>query len=170
MCDEAVRINPLSLAYVPYHLITQEMCNEIMRTMPDIFHRIPDRFKTQEMCIKAVKVDPWQPKDIPDHFKIQEMCDKSVRDYLFSLRYVPDWFVTQEQIDDNYHDNYVYNDNGIIKWYDGYKKRKAQKAKIKKELMSITWHPSRWWDWCIPEDEKRDTEKLWGRFKSYLIC
>ena len=41
------------------------------------------------------------------------------------------------------------------------KKRKAQKAKIKEELLPIAWHPLRWWDWCVPEDEKRETEKLW---------
>ena len=41
------------------------------------------------------------------------------------------------------------------------KKRRAQKAKIKEELMPIAWHPPRWWDWCIPEDEKKETEKLW---------
>ena len=23
-------------------------------------------------------------------------------------------------------------------------------------------HPSGWWDWCFPEDEKRDTEALWA--------
>ena len=50
----------------------------------------------------------------------------------------------------------------FFKWYDGYKKRKAQKASIKEELMPITWHPSRWWDWCVPEDEKNHTEKLWA--------
>ena len=58
MCDEAVRINPLSLAYVPDHLTMQEMCNEIMHIMPNVFHRIPNRFKTQEMCVKAVEVNP----------------------------------------------------------------------------------------------------------------
>ena len=34
------------------------------------------------------------------------------------------------------------------------KKRKAQKVQIKKELMPVAWHPSRWWDWCVPEDGK----------------
>ena len=29
--------------------------------------------------------------------------------------------------------------------------------------MPIAWHPSRWWDQCVPEDEKRDTEKLWAQ-------
>ena len=31
----------------------------------------------------------------------------------------------------------------MIKWYDGYKKRMAQKASIKKELIPIAWYPSR---------------------------
>ena len=30
----------------------------------------------------------------------------------------------------------------------------------KDELMPITWHSSRWWDWCISEDEKNETEKF----------
>ena len=21
--------------------------------------------------------------------------------------------------------------------------------------MLIAWHPSRWWDWCVPNDEKQ---------------
>ena len=26
--------------------------------------------------------------------------------------------------------------------------------------MPIAWHPSRWQDWCVSEDEKKETEKL----------
>ena len=48
----------------------------------------------------------------------------------------------------------------IVKWYDGYQKRKAQKAQIKEELMPLVWHPSTWWNWYVPEDEKKETEKL----------
>ena len=69
------------------------------------------------MCIKALGVDPWQLKYVSDHFKTQEMCDKAVRDYLFSLRLVLDWLVTQQQIDIWYDDDYVYNNNEMIKWY-----------------------------------------------------
>ena len=72
------------------------------------------------------------------------MCDKAVRDGLFSLQFVPDWFVTQQQIDTWYHNDDWHDDNDIIEWYDGCEKRKAQKASIKKELMPIAWHPSRW--------------------------
>ena len=41
-------------------------------------------------------------------------------------------------------------------------KRKAQKAKLKEELMRVAWHPSRWWDSCVPENEKKETKKLWS--------
>ena len=36
-----------------------------------------------------------------------------------------------------YDDNYCYHDDDIIEWYEGYKKRIIQKAKIKEELVSI---------------------------------
>ena len=98
-----------------------------MPTMPDAFHRIPNRFKTQEMCDKAVKDDSS------------------------SLQFVPDWLVTQEQIGlwdddtcfrwyDDGKDKFIeFNDDedNFLEWYDGYKKRKAQKSKIKEELMPI---------------------------------
>ena len=45
--------------------------------------------------------------------------------------------------DDDFYDD----DDEIIEWYDGYQKRKAQKEQIKKELMLIAWHSSRWLDW-----------------------
>ena len=67
--------------------------------------------------------------------------------------------------DDNYDDDGDHWDddndgNKFFEWCDGYQKRKAQKASIKKELMPITQHPSRYWDWCMSEDEKNKTEKL----------
>ena len=83
------------------------------------------------------------------------MCDKAARNYLFSLQFVPDWFVTHRQIDIWYDDDYVYNDNEMIKWYGGYKKRKAQKASIKEELLPMAWDPNHVMDWCMSEDEKR---------------
>ena len=83
------------------------------------------------------------------------MCDKTVRDYLFSLQFVPDVFVTQQQIDKWYDNDYVYDDNEMIEWYEDYKKRKAQKAKIKEELLPIAWYPDREKDWCMPGDGKR---------------
>ena len=35
-------------------------------------------------------------------------------------------------------------------------------TKIYNEVLSVAWHPSRWWDWCMPEDEKKEISKLWS--------
>ena len=111
------------------------------------------------MCYTAVEKDPRMMRHVPDHLETQKMCDKVVRKGSFTLQYVPDWFVTQQQLRTW---NSYCNDDTLIKWYDSYKKRKAQKAQIKKELMPTAWHTSRWWDWCVPQYEKKETEKLWA--------
>ena len=80
-------------------------------------------------------------KFVPDIFKTQEICDKHMRGNLYSLQFVPHWLNTKEQLKIMGRDC---NNIWFIKWYEGYKKRKTQKAKIKEELM----HPSSWWHWC----------------------
>ena len=97
------------------------------------------------------------------------MCDKAVKKDSSSLQFVPDWFVKREGVD-MWHDDYDDDDGNhwddddnedkFSEWYDAYKKRKAQKALIKKELIPIAWH--RVMDWCMSEDEKKETEKLWA--------
>ena len=74
MCNDAVRIEPQSLAFVPDHFKVQSVCNDAVRIKPLSLVHVPDRSKTQEMCKKTVRVDPWL------------------------LNYVPDWFVKQQQI------------------------------------------------------------------------
>ena len=116
-----------------------------MCTMLNAFHCIPDHLKTQKMCIKVVGVDPSFLQLVPDHFKMQGICDKAVRDDSCSLQSVP-------AVCSLWHDDYNDDDGGhwdddedkFFDWYGGYKKLKAQRAKIKKELMPITWHPSRY--------------------------
>ena len=71
--------------------------------------------------------------------------------------------------DDYYDDDGDYwgnddNEDKFSGWYNGYQKRKAQKAKIKEELLPIAWHPNHVWDWCMPRDEKKEIEKLWESF------
>ena len=85
----------------------------------------------------AIEVDPWQLNDIPDYLKTQKMCDDVVRKETYSLQLVPDWFVTEEEIDVWYYYNEYCDDDELIEWYNDYHRRKAQKAKIKEELMPI---------------------------------
>ena len=42
----------------------------------------------------------------------------------------------------------------IIEWHNGYRKRRAQKEKIKEELLPVAWHPIRVMN-CMSGDEKR---------------
>ena len=62
------------------------------------------------------------------------------------------WYDNSEYCDDD--------EDNFFKWFDAYKKRKAKKASMKEELLLIAGHPSPWRDWCIPEDEKKETKKL----------
>ena len=56
------------------------------------------------------------------------MCIRAVEVGLGLLEYVPDWFVTQVQIGLWHDDDYWHHDDKLIKWYEGYQKRKDQKA------------------------------------------
>ena len=77
----------------------------------------------------------------------------------YSLQIFSDCFVTQQQLKIWYDDDDYCNDDELIEWYEGHKGRRTQKAQIKKDLMPIAWHPSRYSDWCMSEDEKQ-TEKM----------
>ena len=85
------------------------------------------------------------------------------------MQFVPNWFVTRDWVymwyDDYYEDDSGHwdddddDDDKCFEWYDEYKKLKAQKASVKEEPLPIAWHSSKYWDWCMSEDE---TEKLRG--------
>ena len=152
------------LKYVPDYLKTEKMCERAVEEDSWSLVYVPDCFKRKDMC-KGVCPHPRLIGHVPDHFKTQEMCNKAVELDPSFLWFVTDWFVSQEQLrlwhdSDDWLIRWWYN-NRLIKWYKYYQRRKAQKASIKEELMRVAWHPSRWWDWCMSEDEKKETEKLW---------
>ena len=62
--------------------------------------------------------------------------------------------MTHQQIKVLHDDDEYCDDDELIEWYNGYQKRKAQKAKIKEELSPITWNPDRVIHWCMSKDEK----------------
>ena len=55
------------------------------------------------------------------------MCELAVSEEACDIKYVPDWFVTTEMVD-------KYKGK---EWVEAYKQRKAQKAKIKEELLPV---------------------------------
>ena len=158
MCERAVEDEPETLEYVPDHLKTQEMCDEAVGRESYTLRYVPDHLKTQEMYEKVIHVRPEKFFKIPDHFKTQEMCIRVVKMGPWWLYGVPDWLVVLQKMRcEDFDDN-----DYLIRWRNAYQKCKTQKAQIKKELIPIAWHPSRWWDWFVSEDEKRDTEALWA--------
>ena len=154
MCDKAVEEDLHSLEFVSDHLKTEKMCEKAVEEGLYTLRDAPGHLKTQKMCEKAGEEGPYKLRDVPDYLKTQKMCDTVVMKDLLLLRYVPDSFVTQQQV--------KLRDDRLIKWYKCYKRRKAQKTLIKEELLPIAWYPSRYWDWCVPEEEKKETEKLWA--------
>ena len=164
MCEKAVEDESESLEFVPDHLKTQEMCERVVENEPDTLKFVPDYLKAQWMSGRAIENKSYNLKFIPDCPKTQGMCDKAVRGNPYSLQHVPDWFVTRELVAMWYDDSEHSDDDEDIffKWFYDYKKRKIKKALINEELMPTAWHPSRWWNWCVSEDERRDTEKLWA--------
>ena len=132
--------------------MTQEMWNEEVQRAPWRLKLVPAQFVTQEMCNEAIQSVPWMLEYVPDQYKTQEMCNEAVQSEPEVLEYVPDWFVTLQKM------WYEEFDDVLITWRDAYIKRKAQKAKIKEELMPVAWHPDRWWNWCVPEHEKKELE------------
>ena len=116
---------------------------------------MPDHFKTEELCEMAVGIGPWQRNNIHDYLKTQKMCGDVVWRDSYSLQFVSDWFVTQKRLEIWHDDDEYCTSDENIEWFKRCKKRKAQKAKIKEELLSVAWYPHRVMDWCMSKDEKR---------------
>ena len=166
MCNKAVKTHSCILRFVPFHFWTNRMINRaIEKYMCPMI--MSDYLNTQEKCERVVENSPCTLRFVPGHFNTQEMCDRAVRDEPSSLQYVPDCFVTREQIQ-MWYDKSEYCDN-FFKEYNGHKKRKAQKAKIKEEFLPNTWYPNGVMDWFMSEDEKTETEKLWDKYRPLCI-
>ena len=48
----------------------------------------------------------------------------------------------------------------LLAWHIKVEKRKALKKKLNEELMPVAWHPKRWWNFCVLEDEKKEIDPI----------
>ena len=39
-------------------------------------------------------------------------------------------------------------------------KYKALEKELSEELMTVSWHPNRWWDWCVSEEGKKEIDPI----------
>ena len=114
------------------------------------------------MCEDVVEEEPKLLKFAFDDLRAREMCEDAGKEESWVLQYVPYWFVMQVQ-EKSWHDNFDsdYCNDELFMWDNGYEQQEAQEVEIKEELMPIIWHSYRWCDQCIPEDDKKEIEKLW---------
>ena len=92
------------------------------------------------MCERVVEEDSWSLVYVSDRFKKEDMC-KGVRFHPWLIGHVHDQYITQEMCNEA-----VELDPSFLQYVPNW----------------FAWHPSRWWDWCMSEDEKQETEKLWA--------
>ena len=69
------------------------------------------------------------------------------------LENVPDWLMGEQ------HGMMIIMMN-LLSGTKAIKNVRPRKHKLKKLLMRISWHPSRWWDWYVPEDKKKRQKKF----------
>ena len=48
----------------------------------------------------------------------------------------------------------------LLAWHTKFEKRKELKKELNLEIMLVVCYHKRWWDWCVLEDEKKDTDPM----------
>ena len=64
-------------------------------------------------------------------------------------------------------DDYCYNNDELVEWYNGYKQRKVQRAQTKEDFMPTAWDPTIIQNWCITEDEKKRIKEMLTQGKQW---
>ena len=62
------------------HLKTQEMCDEAVGIEPCSLAFVLDRFKTEDMCSKAVGRDAYTLDNVHDYIMTQKICNGAMRE------------------------------------------------------------------------------------------
>ena len=45
-------------------------------------------------------------------------------------------------------------------WHNELKQLEVFQKDISKEIMRVAWHPTKYWDWCMPVDEEKRIEPI----------
>ena len=125
------------------------------------------------MCDKAVDDCLAALKFVPDWFVTSKMIEK-----LFTALYSDENILYLNEDSGNV--TFCFNERGILSvnlnkinlddinydkkdlirllaWHIKFEKCKELKKMLSEELMPIAWHPNRWWNYFVSEDEKKET-------------
>ena len=152
--------------------MTQEMCDIAIVTCPFVFEYTPDQYKIHKMCDEAVDYYLLTLKFAPDWLVTNRMLEK-LDNFVFSsdgiiFNHVDYNIITflSDNVDFNTiglhninfnNDNFDEEDPEVI-IHVGLMDRPNRiklctTCKKSKELTYMAWQSTRWWDWCISEDE-----------------
>ena len=168
---------------VPDQYKIQEMCDKIASDHPFKLKYCHDRYKTQEMCNKAI--DDFLPalKFVPDWFITSKMTKKLLAalyterninilyinagsgDSVFSFNRIGIFSIDLSNInldDTNFDadDPETFIHIRLLAWHIKFESHKALKIELNDELMLLAWHPRRWWNFCMAEDETKEIEPM----------
>ena len=123
------------------------MCDEAVDDFLAALKLIPDWFVTRKMIKKldtALQADEHILYFNEDSADVTFCCDEmgiiSVNLNNINL---------DNNFDEDYPDTIIFI--GLLPWHIKFEKRKGLKGE---ELMSIVWHPKRWLNFSMPEDDK----------------
>ena len=177
MCDKAFNKCFLAFFYIPDQYQTEEMCDRFISDDPFSLRYVPSQHKTQQMCDKAVDDCLAGLNFLPDWF-VTSIMIKKVFTALYGDENIP-YFnedssdvvfccnemsflsvnlnnITLDDTNCEEDDPDVIINVRLLAWQIKFEKHKELKIELSEELMPVVWHPNRWWDWCISEDEKKE--------------
>ena len=56
--------------------------------------------------------------------------------------------------------NFFSSENSFFIMHIKFEKHKALKKELSEELMPLVWHPNRWCDLCVSENEKKEIDPM----------
>ena len=157
--------------------MTQEICDKAV-LQPFMQKFSPNIYRTQEMCDKADDSYLLTVKFVPDWFVMSKMLKKldnsvfSNDDVFFHDVDSVITFLSSDMacntIDLILTLMMIFLMKKILKLLfmldfrlDIIDSSDAKhKEKVSKKLMPVVWHPTRCWDWCLSEDEKKEIESF----------
>ena len=146
---------------------------------PSLTVYCPDKYITQRISDEAVDISLAESKFILDWFVASKMLEK-----LYNASFADEntlYFNENSAVtfcydemgilsvnlnDINLDNNFDEDDPDtiilirLLAWHIRFEKRKVLKKKISEKLISIVWHPKRWWNFCMSEDVKKEIEPI----------
>ena len=144
------------LKYSPNKHITQKMCDDAVDDFVRTLNFVSDWFVTSKM-IKILFPALYVDENIL-------YFDKDFGNVVFNYNEMSILNIDLKNI--NLDNNFDEDDPGTfshvrrLAWHIKFEKHKALKKELNEELMPVAWHSNRWRDWCVSEDEKKETDSM----------